>query len=130
MLTESGTQAIDLLCRLLLEPGDTVLVDDPCYFNFQALLRAHRAEVIGVPYMAAGPDVDAFAAILSERRPRVYITNSAVHNPTGATLSPVVAHRVLRLADQHGLTIVEDDIFADFEHAPLPASPVSTGSTA
>lgn len=92
----------------------------PCYFNFQALLRAHRAEVIGVPYMAAGPDVDAFAAILSERRPRVYITNSAVHNPTGATLSPVVAHRVLRLADQHGLTIVEDDIFADFEHAPAP----------
>src|SRR3546814_2744860 len=42
MLTESGTQAIDLLCRFLLEPGDTVLVDDPCYFNFHALLRADR----------------------------------------------------------------------------------------
>ncbi len=120
VLTESGTQAIDLLCRLLLEPGDTVLVDDPCYFNFQALLRAHRAEMIGVPHTPTGPDVDAFAAILSERRPRLYITNSAVHNPTGATLSPVVAHRVLKLADQHGLTIVEDDIFADCEHVPAP----------
>ncbi len=42
ILTESGTQAIDLLCRFLLEPGDTVVVDDPCYFNFHALLRAHR----------------------------------------------------------------------------------------
>ena len=40
----SGTQAIDLICRFLLRPGDTVLVDDPCYFNFQALLRAHRVE--------------------------------------------------------------------------------------
>lgn len=120
MLTESGTQAIDLLCRFLLEPGDTVLVDDPCYFNFQALLRAHRAETVGVPYTPAGPDVAAFAAILAERRPRLYITNSAVHNPTGATLSPAVAHRVLKLADQHGLAIVEDDIFADFEHAPAP----------
>ena len=61
MLTESGTQAIDLLCRLLLEPGDTVLVDDPCYFNFHALLRAHRAKIVGVPYTPSGPDIDIFA---------------------------------------------------------------------
>lgn len=120
VLTESGTQAIDLLCRLLLQPGDTVLVDDPCYFNFQALLRAHRAQAVGVAHTPTGPDVDAFAATLAERRPRLYITNSAVHNPTGATLSPTVAHRVLKLADQHGLAIIEDDIFADFEHTPAP----------
>ncbi len=120
MLTESGTQAIDLLCRLLLEPGDTVLVDDPCYFNFQALLRAHRVRTVGVPYTAGGPDIEAFAAVLAQHRPRLYITNSAVHNPTGAILSSAVAHRVLKLADQHGLVIVEDDIFADFEHAPAP----------
>lgn len=120
MLTESGTQAIDMLCRFLLEPGDTVLIDDPCYFNFQALLRAHRAHVVSVPYTPNGPDIELFAAALVEHRPRLYITNSGIHNPTGATLSPVVAHRVLKLADQHGLTIIEDDIFADFEHSPAP----------
>lgn len=120
MLTESGTQAIDLLCRFLLEPGDTVLVDDPCYFNFHALLRAHRAKVISVPYTRSGPDIELFAQALNEHRPRLYITNSALHNPTGAILSPVVAHRVLKLADQSGLTIIEDDIFADFEHTPAP----------
>ncbi|WP_075215163.1 PLP-dependent aminotransferase family protein [Mongoliimonas terrestris] len=120
ILTESGTQAIDLLCRTLLEPGSTVLVDDPCYFNFQALLRAHRVRMVGVPYTPVGPDLDAFAAVLAAHRPRLYITNSAVHNPTGATLSPVVAHKILKLADQHGLVIVEDDIFADFEHQPAP----------
>ncbi|WP_430251436.1 PLP-dependent aminotransferase family protein [Neorhizobium sp. DAR64860/K0K1] len=120
VLTDSGTQAIDLLCRFLIEPGDTVLVDDPCYFNFQAILRAHRARIVGVPYTPNGPDLDAFASVLAEHRPRLYITNSAVHNPTGATLSPVTAHRVLKLAEQFGLTIVEDDIFADFEHTPAP----------
>lgn len=120
ILTESGTQALDLICRFLIEPGDTVLVDDPCYFNFQALLRVHRANVISVPYTPAGPDVDAFAQALTEHRPRLYITNSGIHNPTGATLSPVVAHRVLKLADQADLTIVEDDIFADFEVTPAP----------
>jgi DNA-binding transcriptional MocR family regulator len=120
VLTESGTQAIDLLCRFLIEPGDTVLIDDPCYFNFHALLRAHRARMVGVPYTASGPDVALFARALEEHRPRLYITNSAIHNPTGATLSPVVAHRLLKLADAHALTIIEDDIFADFEYVPAP----------
>ena len=120
MLTESSTQALDLICRFLLEPGDTVMVDDPCYFNFHALLQAHRATAIGVPYTPSGPDIDLFAKALSQHRPRLYITNSGIHNPTGATLSPVVAHRVLKLADAARLTIVEDDIFADFEHTPAP----------
>lgn len=118
MLMESGTRAIDLLCRFLIEPGDAVLVDDPCYFNFHALLRAHRAKIVGVPYTPNGPDTELFAQALQAHRPRLYITNSAVHNPTGAVLSPVTAHRVLKLADQAGLTIIEDDIFADFENTP------------
>ncbi|BCP56023.1 GntR family transcriptional regulator [Kaistia sp. 32K] len=120
LLTDSGTQSIDLICRLLVGPGDVVLVDDPCYFNFQALLRAHRVTIVGVPYTPAGPDVEAFAKVCAEAKPRLYITNSAIHNPTGATLSPVTAHRILKLAEQHGLTIVEDDIFADFELTPAP----------
>ncbi len=120
MLTDSGTQAIDLLCRFLLEPGDTVLVDDPCYFNFHALLRAHRANLVAVPYTPVGPDIEMFAQIVATHRPRLYITNAGIHNPTGATLSPVAAHRVLKIAEQFDLTIVEDDIFADFEHSPAP----------
>jgi DNA-binding transcriptional MocR family regulator len=120
ILTESGTHAIDLLCRFLIEPGDTVLVDDPCYFNFHALLRAHRAKIVSVPYTPAGPDVTAFAEVLAEHRPRLYVTNSGPHNPTGATLSAVTAHKLLKLAEQHDVVIAEDDIFADFEHEPGP----------
>jgi len=127
MLTGSGTQAIDLICRLLLRPGDAVLVDDPCYFNFQALLRAHPVRVVGVPFTPSGPDVAAFEKAVAEEAPRLYITNSALHNPTGATLSPQVAHRVLGIATAHGLTIVEDDIFADFEPAPSPRLAILDG---
>jgi DNA-binding transcriptional MocR family regulator len=118
VLTESATQAIDLLCRLLLEPGDTVLVDDPCYFNFFGILRASRAKIIGVKYTQNGPDLEAFAATLAEHKPRLYLTNATLHNPTGATLAPNVAHRILKLAEAHDLTIIEDDIFADFEMEP------------
>jgi DNA-binding transcriptional MocR family regulator len=120
VLTDGGTHALDLVCRFLLEPGDTVLIDDPCYFNFQALLRAHRARIVSVPYTPAGPDLAAFERALIEHRPRLYVTNSAIHNPTGATLAPAVAHRLLKLAGEHDLLIVEDDIFADLEDEPAP----------
>lgn len=120
ILTDSGTQSIDLIFRFLLMPGDTVVVDDPCYFNFHALLRAHRVKVVAVPFTPTGPDVDIFAKILEEHKPRLYITNAAIHNPTGATLSPATAYRVLQLAQASGLYIIEDDIFADFETNPAP----------
>lgn len=126
ILTASGTQAIDLICRLLLRAGDIVLVDDPCYFNFQALLRAHQVKIVGIPFTPTGPDVAAFEQALGVN-PRLYITNSALHNPTGATISPQTAHRVLSAAAAHGLTIVEDDVFADFEPSASPRLAVLDG---
>jgi DNA-binding transcriptional MocR family regulator len=120
LLTDSGTHAIDLVCRFLIEPGDVVLVDDPSYFNFHALLRAHRARIIGIPYTPSGPDIAAFAQALTEHRPRFYLMNSAIHNPTGAALSAATAHRIMKLADAHDLIVVEDDIFADFETEAAP----------
>ncbi|WP_066566049.1 PLP-dependent aminotransferase family protein [Snodgrassella sp. CFCC 13594] len=119
MLTDSGTHAIDLIGRFVLQPGDYVLVDDPCYFNFHALLKAHRVHVVGVPYTPDGPDVRAFEQAL-QHRPKLYITNSAIHNPTGAVLTPTTAHRILKLADAAQLIVVEDDIFADFEYQAAP----------
>lgn len=120
ILADSGTQAIDMICRIRLSPGDTVLVDDPCYFNFHALLRAHQVQVVGVPMTPSGPDLCAFEQALKTHHPRLYLTNSAIHNPTGATLSATVAHQLLTHAETHDLLIVEDDIFADFEHSPAP----------
>ncbi|MES1150155.1 MAG: PLP-dependent aminotransferase family protein [Bradyrhizobium guangdongense] len=127
MLTNSGTQAVDLICRLLLRPGDTVLVDDPCYFNFRALLRAHQLKIVSVPHTPSGPDTAAFEQAILTERPRLYLTNSALHNPTGASLSPQTAHRVLSLAAAHDVTVVEDEIFADFEPSPSPRLAVLDG---
>jgi len=119
LLTGSGSEAIDLVCRFLIDPGEAVIVDDPCYFNFQGVLKAHRARAIGVPRLPAGPDLDAFAAAAAAHRPRLYLTNTALHNPTGASLSAPVAHRLLKLCEAHGIVVVEDDIFADFEAEPV-----------
>ncbi|MBA4490768.1 PLP-dependent aminotransferase family protein [Paracoccus sp. S1E-3] len=120
LLTGSTSQAHDLICRYLLRPGDTVLLDDPCYFNFQALLRVYKLRIISVPMTPFGPDLAAFAEALRDHAPRLYITNSALHNPTGATMSAQIAHRLLTLATSHDLTIVEDETFAALEPDPSP----------
>jgi DNA-binding transcriptional MocR family regulator len=120
MLTDSATQALDLALRFFLSPGDRVVVDDPHYFNLGALFAAHRAEVVTVPFTREGPDVDALEAIFAARRPRVYLMLVGPHNPTGATLSAAVAHRVLTLAEAYDVVILEDDIYGDFESTPSP----------
>ncbi|MBV8970207.1 MAG: PLP-dependent aminotransferase family protein [Verrucomicrobia bacterium] len=118
VLTDSGTQAIDLLCRLLLRRGDMVMVDDPCYFNFLNILRAHEVTVIGIPYTPTGPDLDVMSTVVSTSKPRLYLTSASPHNPTGVTISPVAQHRILKLAEANDFLIIEDDVFADFEPVP------------
>lgn len=118
ILTDSTTHAIDLICRLVVEPGDVVLVDDPCYFNFLALMRAHRVKIVSVPYTATGPDLNALANTVALHRPKLYLTNVSVHNPTGASLSSASAHRLLQLAEQYNFAIIEDETFSDFELQP------------
>ena len=118
VVTDSCSQALDLVCRFLLSPNDTVVVDDPCYFNFHSLLRANRVTTATVAMTPDGPDVAELERLFAERRPRLYLTSAGLHNPTGATPSPAIAHRVLRLAEEHDVLILEDDTFADFETEP------------
>lgn len=120
MLMDSATQAIDLLCRFLLKPNDTVLVDDPCYFNFQALLKVHQVNVVGVPYTAQGVDIQAFEQAIHTHQPRLYITNAGLHNPTGAVQTLSNAYQVVKLIQQANMLVIEDDIYADFEDEPAP----------
>ncbi|MGR0304201.1 aminotransferase-like domain-containing protein [Acinetobacter beijerinckii] len=120
LLTDSGTQAIDLICRYFLKPNDVVLVDDPCYFNFHALLKVHQVQVIAVPYTQNGPDLPAFANVIQTYNPRLYITNAGIHNPTGAVLNASTAYQVLKLVEQSNLIVIEDDIFADLELHTAP----------
>lgn len=118
LLTDSASQAIDLVCRYLVAPGDAVLVDDPGYFNFHAAVRAQRGSCIPVPMTPQGPDLDALDRLATSHRPKLYLTNAGLQNPTGARMGLAVAHRLLGLAQRHDFRILEDDIFRDFEAQP------------
>lgn len=112
--THGISHAIDLVGRYFMGHGDKVLVDDPAYFNLFGCLRPFGAHPIGVPWNDQGPDCEALERLLIEHRPKLFFTNTVLHNPTGVSISPATAHRVLQLADQYDLIIVEDDIYGDF----------------
>ncbi len=118
LLMDGASQAIDLVCRYLIEPGDTVLVDDPGYFNFHAVIRAQRGTLLSVPMTETGPDLGVLEALATQHRPKLYLTNADLQNPTGAKLRLATAHRLLALAQKHNFRILEDDIFRDFEARP------------
>ncbi len=110
--TVGATHALDLISRTLLQPGDAVLVDEPGWAVEYARLTRMGMRLLPVPRGPEGPDLAVLAALLREHRPRLYVTVSVLHNPTGTSLSPAAAHQVLRLAEAHDLTIVEDDTYS------------------
>ncbi|MFJ3076082.1 PLP-dependent aminotransferase family protein [Pseudomonas sp. NPDC087029] len=118
LTTQGASHALDLLVRTLLRPGDTVLVENPGYYNLYNLLRQHQVHMLPVPRTAVGPDLAVLERLLAEHRPRCLFINSLYQNPTGTSLTPKVAYRLLELAREHDLRIVEDDIYADFQEGP------------
>jgi DNA-binding transcriptional MocR family regulator len=119
LLTNGVTHGFDLVIRYLVAPGDTVLVDDPGYYNLFGHLKLAGARLLPVPRGPNGPDLGVLAALATAHRPKTYFTMSVLNNPTCTNIEPAVAHRLLQLAAQHRFYLVEDDVFADFaEHAP------------
>jgi DNA-binding transcriptional MocR family regulator len=118
LATQGASHGLDLIVRTLLAPGDTVIVEAPGYYNLFSLLALHRIRALPVPRGPNGPDTAALEALLGEHSPRLMFINSMYHNPTGTSLSPSVAHRLLSLAERHGFQLVEDDIYADFQNGP------------
>ncbi|QJP97434.1 MULTISPECIES: aminotransferase-like domain-containing protein [Pseudomonas] len=118
--TANTMQAIDLLMRLLIKPGDTVLLDDPCYFNMHANLALHGARVITIARDCDGMDLEAFEQLLIAHRPVLYMTNSTLHNPTGHSFSPAQVYRLLELSHRYGFHLVEDDLYCDIQQRRTP----------
>jgi DNA-binding transcriptional MocR family regulator len=113
ILTTAGvTQGFSLVTRALSKPGDTVLVDAPAWFVLYATLSGFQRQIIGVPRGLDGPDLAALEQLAALHKPKLYVTQSILHNPTSSSLSAAKAHAVLNIAHQHGFYVVEDDVYA------------------
>jgi len=121
LLTHGSSHALDLAVRRLVRPGDAVLVDEPGYANLLFALRAAGAVLIPVPRVPQGYDLAALEAAILEHHPRVFFTQPRLQSPTTSTATLAQLHRVLQLADRHGLTLVENDLYLDLDPDPRPS---------
>lgn len=129
LVTTGSQQGLDLLARTLCDPGDVVLVDDPCYLGALQALRGAGARVVGVPVDDHGLRVDLVEDHLRSRtRPRLVYTVPTFQNPTGTTLARERRAALAALADRWGVPVVEDAPYEDLRFRGRPRPPVATGS--
>ena len=123
LITNGCQQALDLIGRVLLRPGDSVVVEDPVYTGLKNLLSGMGAQLVGVPVGADGMDTAHLERVLERERPRFLVVTSNFHNPTGATLSLPARRALLEAARVAGVPVVENDAYGElrYQGEPLPA---------
>ena len=110
--TVGATHALDIVSRTLVKAGDCVMVEEPGWAIEFARLAALGLRILPVPRGPDGPDIAVMARLCELHRPKLFVSVSVLHNPTGYCLTPGSAHRVLQLANQHDFHIVEDDTYS------------------
>jgi len=126
LITTGSQQALDLLCRTLLEPGDRVVVEDPAYVGAVQALRAAGAVLDVVAQDREGMRTEELAARLAAGlRPKLVYVTPTFHNPAGSTMPEHRRRHLAALADRYGFLIVEDDAYRRLGFGGAPPAPVA-----
>lgn len=128
MVTRSIEQAIDLVARTLLVPGDTVAVEAFGYPPAWSVLKLAGARLVPIPVDAEGLDVDALEARLSREPIRAVFTTPHHQYPTTAVMSHQRRARLADLALRHRFAIIEDDYDHEFHYDGKPVLPIAAGA--
>lgn len=121
LVTSGSQQALDLLGKILINPGDRILVESPTYLGALQAWASYGAEYVTVPMDENGMVTDALEEALRSGPKFIYVLPN-FQNPTGVTLSLERRHKLIELADRYGVPIVEDDPYGQlrFEGEHLP----------
>ena len=119
LITDGCQQALDLVCKAFVRPGESILIENPAYPGALAIFTGGRARILGVPVrtesgpgMIPGVDVSAIEAVLMQNRVKMIVLTPDFHNPTGTTLPVAERRRLLEIAARFQVPIVEDHIYA------------------
>ena len=123
IVTTGSQQALDLLGKTLISPGDKVIVEGPTFLATIQCFRLYGAELISAPIDGHGVKTDELEKLIAEHKPRFVYLIPTFGNPSGATLSLERRKQVLEMAVRHQTLVVEDDPYGDlyFGEAPPPS---------
>ncbi|GAA1833392.1 PLP-dependent aminotransferase family protein [Pseudonocardia ailaonensis] len=126
VVTSGSQQALDLVARAVLDPGDPVAVEDPVYVGALQVFQASGAQVHALPLDDDGLRVDVLAERLAQGfRPRLVHTVASFHNPRGVTMAPGRRRALAELADRYGFLVVEDDPYGLLAFDGVPPQPIA-----
>ncbi|MBR3904330.1 MAG: PLP-dependent aminotransferase family protein [Clostridia bacterium] len=111
-----STQAMDLLCKALLNPGDKVVVESPTFLGNMQCLNLYQANLIPVASDDDGIDVDRLEEVFKTEHPKMLYIIPTFQNPTGRTLSLERRKRIAQLASEYGVVVAEDDPYRDLRY--------------
>ena len=112
-----STQAMDLMCKALIDPGDKVVVEDPTFLGNMQCIRLYQAELLPVPSDEEGMDMDALEEVLKKEHPKMIYVIPTFQNPTGRTLSLERRKRLAALAEKYRVVVAEDDPYRDLRYS-------------
>ncbi|MBS0429105.1 MAG: PLP-dependent aminotransferase family protein [Proteobacteria bacterium] len=123
IVTTGSQQALDLLGKTLISPGDKVIVEGPTFLATIQCFRLYGAQLVSAPVDANGVDTDRLEQLIAEHKPKFVYLIPTFGNPSGAMLSLERRKKVLEMAVKHNTVIVEDDPYGDlyFGEAPPPS---------
>lgn len=123
IVTTGSQQALDLLGKTLISPGDKVIVEGPTFLATIQCFRLYGAQLVSAPVDANGVDTDRLEQLIAEHKPKFVYLIPTFGNPSGAMLSLERRRKVLEMAVKHNTVIVEDDPYGDlyFGEAPPPS---------
>ena len=107
LVTSGAQQALRLVAQAMIEPGDTVLLEEPTYRGAIEVMRSAGARLLGIPSDSRGIDLAALTDVTQRHRPKFILLQSTVHNPTGSVLPEAGRTGVAELAARLGITIVD-----------------------
>jgi 2-aminoadipate transaminase len=116
LITSGSQQAIDLVARTLIGPGDYVLVESPTFMTAMDIMEGAGGKLVGIPLDKDGVRMDVAASLIERYRPRLIYTIPTAQNPTGITMSDERRRRLAALARRHNLIVLEDDICSEFAY--------------
>jgi DNA-binding transcriptional MocR family regulator len=113
MVLSGSQQGIDLAARILLDPGDIAVVEEPTFFPAIQAFKTTGARVMGIPVDESGMNIDLLEQLLQRYRPKLIYTVPTFHNPTGTTMPLERRKRLVDLAVRYRALILEDDAYGD-----------------
>ena len=125
MVVSGSQQGIDLVARVLLDPGDTVLVENPSYLAALQAFRTHEAELVALPGDADGMRTDRLEDAVRQHRPALIYVVPEFQNPRGTTLAAHRRRELAEVAERHGVAVLEDDPYGALRFRGSPSAPIA-----